>query len=633
LLLISALFVLLSLFTACTVPAPAGTTDAAGAEAPAAPAEETSVADSLFPLTITDAAGQEFTFDEPPKIGCLWTGCTEVLADLGVPPYAGDSWLEEVYASVLFFPAGPPAHTIADAYNPEDWAAAEVDLILMRLPVTPNVEPLTAAAPIFYLHAPSFDATSVRGYQAYLENIRLVGQLIDQPAAAAAAIARFEDLVAGLHQLATPATTALSVAILWEDEAFHAVDSNNPFCVVIQETGLGNCIEAPLWEEINPEAFLALDPDLILVMQETEAFAERTNPVWAQLSAVKNGKVYGVSGLYYCCGARALAYDLHEYAHIILPAVVADPGPTADYDPAQSPLLQLSAVPATTAPPATSETRTVTHALGETVIPANPQRILAMGEEWLLADLLALGIQPIASTVNLPDAVPGISSEALAGIELFSSTQVNLETLAALQPDLIIGNRYFVETVGYDTLSQLAPTVALSSTLPLAAYVETAKIFGMAETAQAQVDAFLAEVAQAATALGADRPTITVATIYSGPSLAVWATGPTSVPQALLDLGFTLQPDPALLGDALAANGRAWLSMEQLALLNGETLILLQSSAVEGEDAAVSAIQNDALWATVPAVQNGQVYTLDRLGYPGFTGQQQLLADLLALFQ
>lgn len=624
------ILLLICLLAACATPATAPNIDQP--EAPSsAVTEEATAAESLFPLTITDAAGQEFTFDAPPKLGCLWTGCIEIFADLNTPPYAGDSWLEEVYDSVLFFPAGPPTHTITDSYNPEDWAKAEVDLILMRLPVSPNTEALAAAAPLFYLHAPSFDATSVGGYQAYLENIRLVGQLIDQPTAAEQAIAHFDRLVTSLHQLATPETAALTVAVLWEDEAFRAVDHTNPFCAVIQETGLGTCIEAPLWEEINPEAFLAIDPDLILVMQETDTFAERANPVWAQLSAVKNGNVYGVEGLYYCCGARALYYDLHEYAHIILPDVVADPGPTADYDPAQSPLIQPIEPAATAAE--SGETRTVTHALGETTIPANPQRILAMGEEWLLADLLALGVKPVASTVNLPDAVPGISPEDLAGIELFSSQQVNLETLAELQPDLIIGNRYFVESAGYDLLSQLAPTIALSNTVPLPAYLETAAILGREESAQAQIDSFQADVTRAAEQLGDDQPTVTVATIYAGPSLAVWATGPTSVPQALLDLGFTLRPDPAVLDDALAANGRAWLSMEQLILLDGEQLILLQSSAIEGEDAAVAEIQSNPLWATLPAVQNEQVHTLDRLGYPGFTGQQRLLADLLVLFQ
>lgn len=622
---------ILLLLTACAIPAPTATTT----DAAPAPAERAASTDTLFPLTITDAAGQEFTFDAPPKIGCWWTGCTEVFADLGIRPQAAATWLPEGYDSQLFFPAGPPVHTIADSSNPEEWAAAAVDLLVMRLPVSPNQDALKVAAPIFYLHAPSYGESDQTGYQAYLENLRIGGQLTGQPEAADAAIARFETMMANLQTLATPETQALQIAILWEDEAYRALDNANPFCAIIAEVGLGNCIEAPLWDEINPESFLALDPDRIFVKSDSDAIPERTNPVWPQLSAVKNGHVHAVAGLYYCCGARTMYHDVHEYLHLILPDALPDPGPFAAYDPATSPLVQPIAMTnaADAAANAGEATRTITHALGKTVIPANPQRILAMGEEWLLADLIALDIQPLASSVNLPDAVPGIPAEALAGIQLFSSTQTNLESLAELQPDLIIGNRYFVESAGYDILSELAPTVALSNTLPLPAYVETAAIFGMADSAQAQVDAFKADVADAAAQLGDTRPTVTVATIYAGPSLAVWATGPTSVPQSLLDLGFTLRPDPAALGNALGANGRAWLSLEQLPLLDGERLILVQSSVVEGEDAAVAEFQNNALWATLPAVQHEQVAVLDRLGYPGFTGQQQLLADLLALFE
>ncbi len=290
--------------------------------------------------------------------------------------------------------------------------------------------------------------------------------------------------------------------------------------------------------------------------------------------------------------------------------------------------------PASSATPAASTAdRVIQHAFGETTVPAAPQRIIALGEEWLLDDLLALDIRPIASTVNLPDAVPGVTAEELAGIELLSSQEVSLEHLAELQPDLIIGNRYFIEEAGYDTLTQLAPTIALTSTLPVEAFVETAAIFGLEATAQAEVDAFQASIATAAAQFTDGDRTVSVSTIYPGASLAIWAAGPTSVPQLLLDLGFTLRPNAEQLGSAVAANGRAFVSLEELPLLDSEVLILLQSSVVEGEDDSVAEIQADPLWATLPAVQNGRLYVLDRLGYPGFRGQLRLLDDLLALLQ
>ncbi len=59
-------------------------------------------------------------------------------------------------------------------------------------------------------------------------------------------------------------------------------------------------------------------------------------------------------------------------------------------------------------------------------------------------------------------------------------------------------------------------------------------------------------------------------------------------------------------------------------------MILLQSTAVEGEPEAIAAMSDDPIWNQLPAIQSGRVVTLDRLGYPGFRGQRALLSDLVA---
>lgn len=50
---------------------------------------------------------------------------------------------------------------------------------------------------------------------------------------------------------------------------------------------------------------------------------------------------------------------------------------------------------------------------------------------------------------------------------------------------------------------------------------------------------------------------------------------------------------------------------------------------VEGEMESVAEVNENPLWAQLPAVQRGNVVTLDRLGYPGFRGQKALLQDLI----
>src|SRR5436190_24177762 len=129
---IPAALALMALLAACggqSAPAaPAGAPIAAPsapAVAPsAAPSAPTAVPASAagFPLTIADATGKEFTFGAPPKIGCWWAGCTEMLADLGLAAHAG-SYTEEQSKSVFLYPAGVPQQHIADTQNPEHWAA------------------------------------------------------------------------------------------------------------------------------------------------------------------------------------------------------------------------------------------------------------------------------------------------------------------------------------------------------------------------------------------------------------------------------------------------------------------------------------------------------------------------------
>lgn len=277
----------------------------------------------------------------------------------------------------------------------------------------------------------------------------------------------------------------------------------------------------------------------------------------------------------------------------------------------------------------TASYRLIRHAFGETRAPLAPQRILALGEESLLADLLDAGFRPVASNVNVPDNVPLLSAEELAGIALFpSANDISLETLSAYQPDLIIGTRFFIEQIGYERLSKIAPTIVLSGATPLENYVETLAVFGRREEAQRTVANFRAEVQVIANRLNAAGQSVSIATIYPGPNVALWFDGPSPIPLLVRELGVQIQPDLATVNGLNIRNGRAFISLEQLTLVSGETILLLQTSGVEGEVQAVVELQANPLWQQLPAVQAQRVVILDRIGYPGLRGQRALLVDL-----
>lgn len=103
--------------------------------------------------------------------------------------------------------------------------------------------------------------------------------------------------------------------------------------------------------------------------------------------------------------------------------------------------------------------REVTHAMGTTDVPDEPQRVVVLTNEGTEA-LLALGVQPVgaANSWNGDPWWDHIEAQMGDAVPVGTESAVNLEQVAALQPDLIIGNMSRQEEV-YPQLSAIAPTV------------------------------------------------------------------------------------------------------------------------------------------------------------------------------
>jgi iron complex transport system substrate-binding protein len=241
--------------------------------------------------------------------------------------------------------------------------------------------------------------------------------------------------------------------------------------------------------------------------------------------------------------------------------------------------------------------------------------VVALGEEFVLADLLALGVTPVASTATVAEVgFQGMGDADTSGIEILPATEVNLEQLAALDPDLIVTTAFIRDEAGGDLLDALGEVVVIpDGASPDDQLRQLAEAFGRTEAA----DAVLAELdtaraaARAAVDARSEPCTVSLATVYPGPSVAAWVDGSTDIPAAVLDAGCSLVPS----ADAGSAdrNGRLFLSAEQLGLLAAPRMILLQSSSVDGEDSAVDSLGSDALWQSLPAVADDAVVVLDRL--------------------
>lgn len=153
---------------------------------------------------------------------------------------------------------------------------------------------------------------------------------------------------------------------------------------------------------------------------------------------------------------------------------------------------------------APASAREVTHAMGVTDVPDNPQRIVVLTNEGTEA-LLAIGVVPVGAVESWNGdpwydyLTPMMGEATLLGAE----GAVNLELIAALEPDLILGSKVRQEAV-YEQLSAIGPTV-MTETLGgvwqenLAVYADAV---GRSAEADLALSAFQGRIAAIHTALG-----------------------------------------------------------------------------------------------------------------------------------
>jgi iron complex transport system substrate-binding protein len=102
---------------------------------------------------------------------------------------------------------------------------------------------------------------------------------------------------------------------------------------------------------------------------------------------------------------------------------------------------------------------TIEHAMGSTTIEGTPKRVVILTNEGTEA-LLAMGVTPVGAVQSFTGdpwydhIADKLKDTKVVGVE----SEVNVEAIAALKPDLIIGNKMRQEKI-YDQLKAIAPTV------------------------------------------------------------------------------------------------------------------------------------------------------------------------------
>ncbi|PLT28636.1 ABC transporter substrate-binding protein [Peribacillus deserti] len=102
---------------------------------------------------------------------------------------------------------------------------------------------------------------------------------------------------------------------------------------------------------------------------------------------------------------------------------------------------------------------TIEHAMGKTKVPEKAKKVVILTNEGTEA-LLALGIKPAGAVKSFTgDPWYDHIKDKMDGVEVVGlESEINMEAIAAIKPDLIIGNKMRQEKQ-YDQLSEIAPTV------------------------------------------------------------------------------------------------------------------------------------------------------------------------------
>lgn len=265
---------------------------------------------------------------------------------------------------------------------------------------------------------------------------------------------------------------------------------------------------------------------------------------------------------------------------------------------------------------------TITHAYGETVIPAKPERVATVA--WANHEVpLALGVVPVGfSKATWGDddddgVLPWVSDKlAELGAEtpvLFDETDgIPFEVVADTQPDIILASYSGLTQEEYDTLSKIAPVIAYPGLAWGTSLEDMIRINSTAIGLAAEGEALIADLHGEITDALAQFPQLEGKSVAFSwldvNDLSSIGFYTTHDPRAgfLADIGFVT---PQIVQERSAGSESFYetISAEENDRFADVDLIITYG---EPDGSTLQAIQADSLMAQIPAVSRGSVVIL-----------------------
>ena len=248
-------------------------------------------------------------------------------------------------------------------------------------------------------------------------------------------------------------------------------------------------------------------------------------------------------------------------------------------------------------------TRVISHAMGETEVSANPTRIVVLDNNSI-ENVLALGIEPVGAAVARLDF--GFPPHLVAQGFLENTESVgaiaepNLETIAGLEPDLILSDKASHEAI-YGLLSEIAPTVFVEMVSQpwKENLVLTGETLNRQADAQAVIEAYDARVAEVQGLIG-EPGTISFIRVYPDRIRIYLRQSFAGI--ILEDVGLT-RPELQSMDEF-----RINVTQEGYATVDADHIFA--TARGDEAEAALAALNNDPIWSQLNGVRNDNVYVV-----------------------
>ncbi|MEQ8376614.1 ABC transporter substrate-binding protein [Roseibium aggregatum] len=280
-----------------------------------------------------------------------------------------------------------------------------------------------------------------------------------------------------------------------------------------------------------------------------------------------------------------------------------------------------------------AQARVITHELGTTDVPDNPQRIVVLELSFIDA-LASVGISPVGiADDNHRDRVIPAYTDIIgdAWTSVGTRKTPSFEVIASLQPDLIIADTSRHSGI-YDVLSEIAPTIVLDSIT--GDYHDAVDSMSLIGEAVGKPEEMAERVAQHRAAMAGFAEQIRNAGGYSAQfgvanAKALYLHSPSSYVGSLLEsFGFKSNMTPSEGGSY--DDTYVQTSLEQLSEIDPDILILGKYS----DPAATDAWTGEPLYEGLTAVKNGNVYEVVAHNWSrlrGMLAAEMLAADLIEI--